>query len=95
MGFGKIRADVSCVSTFGNSIGLHIQLDVINLTKCKSSSFNYKFDFGKPGLTEFYYPYFAKPCSLAGIFNETVLNIYDNYLVHFSLLFLAYAKLKT
>jgi hypothetical protein len=45
MGFAKIRADVSRVSTFGNSVGLHIQLDVINLAMCKSSSFNYKLGF--------------------------------------------------
>jgi len=31
MGFGKIRADVSCISTFGNSVGLHIQRDIKNL----------------------------------------------------------------
>jgi hypothetical protein len=31
MGFGKIRADVSRVSTFCNSVGLHIQLDIKNL----------------------------------------------------------------
>jgi len=35
---GKIRADVSRVSTFCNSIWLHIRLDIINLAKCKSST---------------------------------------------------------
>lgn len=57
----QMRADVSRVSAFANSAGQHIQPDVISLTMYKSSFFNYKFGFGKPGLTEFYYPYFAKP----------------------------------
>ena len=43
MGFTKMVADGSRVSTFCFSIWLHIQLDVINLAVCKSSTFIYKF----------------------------------------------------
>jgi len=49
MGFAKMGADESRVSTFRFSIWLHIQLDVINLAKCMSSTFIYKFNFGSPG----------------------------------------------
>ncbi len=45
MGFAKMGADGSRVSTFCFSIWLHIQLDVINLAMCKSSTFIYKFSF--------------------------------------------------
>ena len=45
MGFAKMGADGSRVSTFCFSIWLHIQQDVINLTMCKSSAFIYKFNF--------------------------------------------------
>jgi hypothetical protein len=45
MGFVKMGADGSRVSTFCFSIWLHIQLDVINLAMCKSSTFIYKFSF--------------------------------------------------
>jgi len=38
-GFAKMGADGSRVSTFCFSIWLHIQLDVINLAMCKSSTF--------------------------------------------------------
>ncbi len=56
------------------SIWLHIQQDVINLAKCKSSTINYKFSFSTPGLTEFYYPYFAKPCSLCATLCDTAIS---------------------
>jgi len=45
MGFAKMGADGSRVSTFCFSIWLHIQRDVINLAMCKSSTFIYKFSF--------------------------------------------------
>lgn len=45
IGFAKMGADGSRVSTFCFSIWLHIQLDVINLAMCKSSTFIYKFSF--------------------------------------------------
>ena len=45
MGFAKMGADGNRVSTFCFSIWLHIQLDVINLAMCKSSTFIYKFSF--------------------------------------------------
>ena len=45
MGFAKMGADGSRVSTFCFSIWLHIQLDVINLAMCKSSTIIYKFGF--------------------------------------------------
>jgi hypothetical protein len=45
MGFAKMGADGIRVSTFCFSIWLHIQLDVINLAVCKSSTFIYKFSF--------------------------------------------------
>jgi len=45
MGFAKMGADGSRVSTFCFSIWLHIQQDVINLAMCKSSAFIYKFSF--------------------------------------------------
>jgi hypothetical protein len=49
MGLAKMGADGSRVSTFCFSIWLHIQLDVINLAMCISSTFIYKFSCGKPG----------------------------------------------
>ncbi len=45
MGFAKMGADGSRVSTFCFSIWLHIQQDVINLAMYKSSAFIYKFSF--------------------------------------------------
>jgi hypothetical protein len=54
-------ADGSRVSTFCFSIWLHIQLDVINLAMCISSTFIYKFSVGKPGRTNIYVPHFGKP----------------------------------
>jgi hypothetical protein len=45
MGFAKMGADGSRVSTFCFSIWLHIQQDVINLAKRISSTFIYKFSF--------------------------------------------------
>jgi len=43
--FAKMGADGSRVSTFCFSIWLYIQLDVINLAMCKSSTFIYNFSF--------------------------------------------------
>ena len=43
MEFAKMGADESCVSIFCFSIWLHIQQNVINFAKWKSSAFIYKF----------------------------------------------------
>jgi len=45
MGFAKMGAAGSRVSTFCYSIWLHIQINVINLAMCISSTFIYKFSF--------------------------------------------------
>jgi hypothetical protein len=49
IGFGKMGADGSRVSTFCFSILLLFRQDVINLAMCKSSTFIYKLFFGWPG----------------------------------------------
>ena len=43
------------------SILLHIRQDVSNLAICISSTFSYKFIFGKPGRTQQLFPHFGKP----------------------------------
>ena len=57
----KMGADGSRVSTFCFSIWLHIGQDVSNLAMCISSTFSYKFSFGKPGRTQLLFPHFGKP----------------------------------
>jgi hypothetical protein len=61
MGFAKMGADGSRVSTFCFSIWLHIQLDVINLAMCKSSTFIYKFSSVSRGGRNSIAPQFGKP----------------------------------
>ncbi|MEO8211438.1 MAG: hypothetical protein ABI840_12840, partial [bacterium] len=56
--FAKIGADGSRVSTFCFSILLLFRLDINNLAECISSTFNYKFIFGKPGRTQQLFPHF-------------------------------------
>ena len=78
MGFAKMGADGSRVSTFCFSIWLHIQQDVINLTMCKSSTFIYKFSFGLPGGRNSISPTSASPIEVCGI-RYTTNSVYYSF----------------
>ena len=52
---------------FCNSAGRHIQLDLIYLAMCISSSFLSLLSSSQPGRTEFYFLHFGNTCSLAAI----------------------------
>jgi hypothetical protein len=63
MGIAKMQADGSRVSTFVILLG-YIQLDLIYLAMCISSSFLSLLSSGQPGRTELYSLHFGKPRSL-------------------------------